>query len=69
MTAITLVPGLEIEIQASMAPNYFLLGTKIIYLGVIFKLLIKVVVSTVKLKIKHKHKYLLFIQNISLKFG
>ena len=48
MTAITLVPGLEIEIQASMAPNYFLLGTKIIYLGVIFKLLIIITVSTVK---------------------
>ena len=49
-----------------MAPNNFPLGAKIIYLGVIFKLLIIITVRTVKLEIKREHKNRLFIQkNIS----
>ena len=50
-----------------MAPINFPLGAKIIYLDVIFKLLIIITVNTVKLEIKHEHKYRLFIQKYFLK--
>ena len=46
----------------SMAPNNFPLGAKIMYLGVIFKLLIIMTVSTVQLEIKHEDKYRYFFK-------
>ena len=51
-----------------MVPNNFPLGAKIIYLGVIFKVLIIITDSTVKLEIKHEQNigylFKIFLKNL-----